>query len=116
MVRLTEEEIDSLTDCPDCEHWANEHSSQGCLGSVEYGTGVGPNEDQCVCMLTADRIAQERIAEILAARLAARDDEWRQAIEALDVGHSDPCTHPDEPCVCSVALLDLRAALHRGVK
>lgn len=79
---LTEAEVDSLTEC-ECGHWANEHSSQGCLATVEQGEGIGEHEDQCVCFQSPEAINRYAVEPILAARLAARDAEWRQAIEAL---------------------------------
>ena len=79
---LTEAEVDSLTEC-ECGHWANEHSTQGCLATVEQGEGVGEHEDQRVCFRSPEAINRYAVESILAARLAARDAEWRQAIEAL---------------------------------
>lgn len=79
---LTEAEVDSLTEC-ECGHWANEHSTQGCLATVEQGEGVGEHEDQCLCMRSPEVISLSAIRVLIAARLAARDAEWRQAIEAL---------------------------------
>ena len=85
---LTEAEVDSLTEC-ECGHWANEHSSQGCLATVEQGEGIGEHEDQPVCFRSPEAINRYAVEAILTARLAARDAEWREAIERLAADPDD---------------------------
>ena len=85
-------------------------SAGGRLSEEEYALGVDVHDDGPDAPPTGHWFSLPAVNRILAVRLAAAEQRLA-AVRALDVGHSTPCTHPDEPCVCSVPLFDLRAAL-----
>lgn len=62
--------------------------------------------------------AQESIIEDTLRGLLAENTSLRERlakVETLDRGHVTPgCTFPDAPCICSVPLFVLRAALAEG--
>lgn len=82
-IHLTEAERDSLTEC-ECGHFANEHSSEGCL-ATDFSEDWRPisDDDQCSCSHSPAAINRHAVERILATRLAARDAEWQVRIEAL---------------------------------
>ena len=84
MNALTDTERDSLTEC-ECGHFANEHSSDGCL-ATDFSEDWRPisDDDKCSCVHSPTAINRHAIEGIIAARLAARDTWWRARIEARD--------------------------------
>lgn len=52
---LPEAITDRLNECAECQHFTNEHGSEGCLGSVEP-TVDNDFDDQCPCMASPHTI------------------------------------------------------------
>lgn len=87
MSGLSEQERDSLTEC-ECGHFANEHSSTGCL-ATDFSEDWRPVRDDDVCSCTHSpsaitRHAVERIkADAVAAAREDRDTTWKIAVATL---------------------------------
>ena len=71
MTGLTEAEIDSLTEC-ECGHYANEHSSDGCL-ATDFSEDWRPirEDDKCSCTHSPTAINRHAIERIKADAVAA---------------------------------------------
>lgn len=83
MSGLSEQEHDSLTEC-ECGHFANEHSSDGCL-ATDYTEDWRPisDDDKCSCTHSPTAINQHAVEAIVAAREAAARAEVLAEVEAL---------------------------------
>lgn len=88
MSALTDAEVDSLTEC-ECGHFANEHSSEGCL-ATDFSEDWRPirDDDKCSCMHSPAVINSHAVESIVAAREAAavqaRDQAYRPFRDLLD--------------------------------
>ncbi len=83
MSALTEAEYDSLTEC-ECGHFANEHSSEGCL-ATDFSEDWRPisDDDKCSCSHSPTAINRHAIEAIVAAREAAAREAVLAEVEAL---------------------------------
>lgn len=87
--RLTEVEVDSLTEC-ECGHFANEHSSDGCL-AADFSDFSG----LCICTHSPQAINRHAIERIVEARVAAERDAVLAKVDALHKPFyiCDDCDH-----------------------
>lgn len=81
-----------------------------------YADGHYANPDECwQCAESVENVAVPALlaAPPIAQALAAVEAVAR--VEALDRGHVERCcTFPDDECICTIPLLELRAALRPG--
>lgn len=87
-MRLTEREIDSLTEC-ECGHFANEHSSDGCL-ATDFSEDWRPirDDDKCSCTHSPAAINRHAVERIKTSAHAGGREEVivkvREVADRLD--------------------------------
>ena len=83
MSTLTERERDSLTEC-ECGHYANEHSSDGCL-ATDFTEDWRPlrDDDKCSCVHSPTAINRHAVEQIKAAARQAGREEVLARVESL---------------------------------
>lgn len=93
MTELTETEIDSLTEC-ECGHFANEHSSDGCL-ATDFSEDWRPirDDDKCSCTHSPAAINRHAVERIKAATYAAgvAREPLRSSAAAYGLPHKCSC-------------------------
>lgn len=117
MTELTPAEIDSLTEC-ECGHFANEHSSDGCL-ATDFSEDWRPirDDDKCSCTHSPAAINRHAVEAIKAAARAEGARDMRTKIETLadELSRCAPGrTCGDLTCVNCFTADRLRALLADG--
>lgn len=119
MSELTEREIDSLTEC-ECGHYANEHSSDGCLATDFSEADDRPvrDDDVCSCSHSPSAITRHAVEAIKAAARAEGARDIRTKIEALaDRLSGFDCTeNPDDVPLFVDVPDDYEAGIHDAAR